>query len=53
MEKNNIISVINILRSSDFYGGGKNVEIAKGKYQMASGWSEIKEKIKRIIKAKK
>ena len=54
MNKNNdIVSVINILRTEKFYGGGDNIEIAKGKNQIVFSWSELKEKIKRIIKAKK
>ena len=50
---NNIISVINALRSDDFYGAGKYTEIAKGKYQIVSNWSDAKSKIKRLIKSKK
>jgi len=56
MEKNNtneIILAINTLRSNDFYGGGENIEIAKGKYQIASNWNDAKTKIKRLIKAKR
>ena len=53
MENNSIISVINMLRSNDFYGGGDNIEIAKGKYQIASNWNIAKVKIKRLIKSKK
>ena len=53
MENNSIISVINMLRSSDFYGGGESIEIAKGKNEIASNWGIAKSKIKRLIKAKK
>ena len=53
MKDNSIKAVIDVLRSNDFYGGGKNIEIAKGKYQMVSNWSQFKGKIKRIIKSKK
>ena len=42
-----------MLRSNDFYGGGDNIEIAKGKYQIVSNWSDAKSKIKRLIKSKK
>ena len=49
----NIKTVIDILRSNNFYGGGKSIEIAKGKHQMVSEWSELKTKIKRLIKAKR
>ena len=52
MKNNNIKTVIDMLRSDHFYGGGDNIEIAKGKYQIASNWSDAKTKIKRIIKAK-
>ena len=52
MKNNNIKIVIDMLRSNDFFGGGYNVEVAKGKYQIASNWSDAKTKIKRIIKAK-
>ena len=53
MKDTNIKTVIDILRSKNFYGGGKNIEIAKGKHQMVSEWSELKTKIKRLIKAKR
>ena len=54
MEENNeIINAINALRSDDFYGGGDNIEIAKGQYQLTSTWSGLKTKIKRLIKAKR
>ena len=54
MNKNNsIISVINMLRSNSFYSGGDNIEIAKGKNEIAFNWSDAKTKIKRLIKAKK
>ena len=53
MENNNIVSVIDILRSNDFYGGGDSIEIAKGKNEIASNWSIAKSKIKRLIKSKK
>tara|TARA_R110000744_G_scaffold117486_1_gene219744 strand:- start:196 stop:366 length:171 start_codon:yes stop_codon:yes gene_type:complete len=49
----NIKTVIDILRSNNFYGGGKNIEIAKGKHQMVSEWGELITKIKRLIKAKR
>ena len=53
MKNNNIKTVIDMLRSDDFYGGGDSIEIAKGKYQIASNWSDAKTKIKRLIKAKR
>jgi len=42
-----IIKLCNIL---PFYGGGKNVEIAKGKYAMVRKWSKLKEQVKRETK---
>ena len=48
--KNDIVSVIDILRKRKYYGAGQYTEISKGKYQMVSEWSELKEKIKRLIK---
>ena len=53
MKNNNIKTVIDMLRSDDFYGGGDCVEIAKGKNKIASNWSDAKTKIKRLIKAKR
>jgi len=52
-ENNDIKYAIDILRTNDFYGGGDNIEIAKGKYQMISNWNDAKTKIKRILKSKK
>ena len=52
-KNNEIINAINVLRSDNFYGGGDNIEIAKGKYQITTTWSGLKTKIKRLIKAKK
>ena len=53
MKNNNIKTVIDMLRSNDFYGGGDCVEIAKGKYQLTSSWNVLKTKVKRVIKSKK
>lgn len=53
MKVNDIKYAIDILRTNDFYGGGDNIEIAKGKYQIVTEWSELKRKIKRLIKAKR
>lgn len=49
---NDITEVIDILRKGDFYGAGDCVEIAKGKRQIVVSWSELKTKVKRIIKAR-
>lgn len=48
---NEIILAIDVLRSDKFYGGGKYIEIAKGKNEIASNWKGLKKKIKRLIKA--
>lgn len=48
-----IIEIVNKVRSGDFYGGGENIEIAKGKHQAVTNWSEFKRKIKRIYYSKK
>jgi len=50
MIKNNIIQIIDVLQSGDFYGGGEWIEIAKGKNQIADNWSKFIRKVKRIIK---
>lgn len=48
--KIDIINIVDIVRSDNFYGGGKWIEIAKGKNQMVSTWAGFIRKIKRIIK---
>jgi len=53
MKNNNIKIVIDMLRSNDFFGGGHNVEVAKGKYQLTLSWNILKNKVKRVIKSKK
>ena len=50
---NDIVSVINILRTKNFYGAGKYTEIAKGKHKVVSDWKGFSTKIKRLIKASK
>jgi hypothetical protein len=50
---NDITEVIDILRRADFYGAGDCVEIAKGKNEMVISWRGLKQKVKRIIKAKR
>lgn len=50
---NEITLAIDVLRSDKFYGGGKYIEIAKGKNEIVSSWKGFKNKIKRLIKAKK
>lgn len=53
MKNNSIISVIDVIRSRDFYGVSDNMEIAKGRNQIVSNWKDAKVKIKRLIKAKR
>ena len=45
MKNNNIKTVIDILRSDDFYGGGDSVEIAKGRNQIVYNWKGAKTKL--------
>jgi hypothetical protein len=42
-----IADTIKLLRSYDFYGGGKYTEIAKGKNQLVTNWSGFMRKLKR------
>jgi len=48
---NSIIEIIDALKKSEYYGAGVNVEIAKGKNQIALTWRQLKTKVKRIIKS--
>ena len=48
---NDIVSVINILRTKNFYGAGIATEIAKGKDAFAYDWKQMKTKLIRKIKA--
>jgi hypothetical protein len=43
-----IKSIIDLLQYSDFYGVSKDVDIAKGKYQIARNWKEVKNLLKRM-----
>lgn len=42
-----ISSILNILTIDPFYGVSENVEIAKGKYEIAHTWKIVWNKIKR------
>lgn len=46
-----LIDTIEILRSQPFYGGGKFIEIAKGKHQIVTTFAGVRRKIKRILKS--
>lgn len=48
-----MIEIIDLLQSGNFYGGGKYIEFAKGKYEMDYSFKATKEKIKRIWLSKK
>ena len=43
-----IKSIIDLLQYSDFYNVSKDVDIAKGKYQVATTWKEVKNLFKRM-----
>ena len=43
-----MINIIKVLQDYDHYGIGDNIEIAKGKHEFVTRWSDIKEKIKRL-----
>lgn len=49
--KSNIIEIIDVLKNQEYHGAGANVEIAKGKNQIALTWRQLKTKVKRIIKS--
>ena len=49
----NIIQIIDVLQSGNFYGGGKHIEIAKGKNELVTDWISIKNKIKRQWRLRK
>ena len=40
-------NIIDLLNSDDFYGGGENIEIAKGKYKVPMTLKEGREQLKR------
>ena len=48
-----ISETIKLLSTNNFYNVSDNVEIAKGKYEIASTWQIAKDKIKRIWHTKK
>lgn len=48
---NSIIEIIDVLKKNEYHGAGANVEIAKGKNQIALTWRQLKTKVKRIIKS--
>jgi hypothetical protein len=42
--------IVDLLRTSEFYGVSENVEIAKGKYELPTSWKDAWYKIKRHTK---
>tara|TARA_R110000824_G_scaffold135569_1_gene298907 strand:- start:514 stop:666 length:153 start_codon:yes stop_codon:yes gene_type:complete len=40
--------IIDLLNSSDFFGGTENIEIAKGKYELKKGLKEAFKQGKRL-----
>ena len=44
---NYITKVVDLIRANEFYGATENIEIAKGKYQLANNWETFISKIKR------
>lgn len=45
--------IIDLLQSNEWYGQGKNIEIAKGKYEIADTFKKGKTKIVRQWQSKK
>jgi len=48
-----IVKIITLLNSNDFYGCGNNIEIAKGKYKYTTTWKGFKYKIRRVWRSRK
>ncbi len=44
--------IINLLIVNEHYGVSKNMDIAKGLYQLPYTWKGLWEKLKRILKSK-
>ena len=44
--------IINLLVVKEYYGVSKNMDIAKGLYQLPYTWGELGRKLKRILKSK-
>ena len=43
-----ISTIIEILQKENYYGGGDNIEIAKGKNELTTTFAGAKRKIKRV-----
>jgi hypothetical protein len=48
--KVDVIDIVNLVRSSDWFKGGEHIEIAKGKNQLVTTWKEFKRKLKRELR---
>ena len=44
--------ILNLLVTKEYYGVSKNMDIAKGLYQLPYSWGELWRKVKRILKSK-
>lgn len=44
--------LLDLLHSDDFIGVSKNIDIAKGRYELITNWHDAKQKIKRIWQKK-
>lgn len=47
-----INNIIDLLNTNDFYGVSDNIDIAKGKYALPTGWKDAFKKIKRHARKK-
>ena len=45
-----ISEIIKTLQGADYYGGGEEIERAKGKYELVTTWRGMKRKLKRLLK---
>ncbi len=43
-----IQNIINLLQERDYYNVSKDIDIAKGKYEIPSSWKGVKNLFKRI-----
>ena len=48
--KVDIIDIVDLVRKSDWLGGGEFIEIAKGKNQLEHTWRGFKRKLRRALK---
>ena len=44
-----ITNILDLLKTQDFYGAGKEVEIAKGKHEYTTTFKGFKRKLKRLL----